>query len=189
MNAQRSRAGIRADLDNKRRGVLRRFEMGLSIRDGARLVGCSYETARKWVRAAELTGFEEALRPRTSRKIWSVELKRKIVSEYLLRIQLHELMLTYRLPYSNCPGLWAKKMTLSDLPNQETLATGARKKAVSAPLHGGEQWCAGATRTRENFAQACAAAVDDSERLRQVPLNTPLPKRTKGVLLCLERAA
>jgi putative transposase len=174
MNAQKSRAGVPADLDMKRRGVLRRFEKGLAVRDCARLAGCSYETARKWVRAAELIGFEEALRPRTSPKIWSVELKSQIVSEYLAGVQPRELMLTYRLPHSNYPGLWAKKMTVEDLPDQETLATGAWERAISARLRGDEQWRVWVTRMREHFFQACAAAPDDGERLRLMNMQADL---------------
>lgn len=134
-----SRVGV--DRDAKRREVVRRYQKGMSIPDCARLAGCSYECARRWVRQAERDGFEVALKPRRHENAWPLELKRKVVEEYLLGASPAELMVAYRLPHANYPGMWAKKMTAGDISaDREALAKGAWRKAVASNLAGSPDW-------------------------------------------------
>lgn len=178
MNAKRNRAGIPSDLDRRRRKALKKYQLGLSVRDCARLAGCSYETARKWIREAERIGFELALQPRTGPKIWPPELKQKIVSEYLLGASPKDLMIKYALPHSNYPGMWVQAMPPESLPDHASLAHGAYRKAIDASVRRDERWKEWATKMRTHFDHAIAEADTETEQLRLMRMQVDLMEKS-----------
>lgn len=182
MSKRRELSRVGVDRDAKRRGVLRRYQKGMSIPDCARLAGCSYESARRWVREAERNGFDEALKPRRHENAWPIEFKRKVVEEYLLGASPAELMAAYRLPHANYPGLWAKKMKAADMPaDSEALAKGAWRKAVASNLAGDAQWQDWVKRMRAHFDQACQDASSDEERLRLMRMQVDLMEKSSAL--------
>lgn len=150
------------------------------MRDCARLAGCSYETARKWIREAERIGFHLALQPRTGPKIWPSEVKRKVVSEYLLGASPKDLMIKYALPHSNYPGLWAQAMPPEALPDDVQLAHGAYRKAIDASVRRDERWKAWAANMRTHFDRAIAQAETETEQLRLMRIQVELMEKSSA---------
>lgn len=180
MNTDRTLAGVARDLDLRRRKILRRYLKGVSIRDCARLSGCSYETARKWVREAERIGYELALKPRTGPKLWPVEVKQQVVTEYLHGASPQDLMVKYALPHSNYPGMWAQKMPPESRPDHLQLARGAYQRAVDASIRHDEHWRAWVARMRSHFDQAISAASSEAEQLRLTRIQVDLMEKSSA---------
>ncbi len=167
------------DKDAKRRAVLRRVSRGTSIRDAARLSGCAYETARRWVREAERIGFDIALKPRRKARSWPLELKKEVVEAYLLGESPSSLMVRYGLPHANYPGLWARKMNTQkpdsdSRTTDEQKAKGAAKRAVAAHQSGSQSWRKWVEVMRSHFDAAVEASDSDSERVRLLQLQADI---------------
>lgn len=164
------------DKDAKRRAVLRRVSRGSSISDAARLSGCAYETARRWVREAERIGFDVASKPRRKPRSCPLELKKEVVEAYLLGEPPSSLMVRYGLPHANHPGLWAKKMSeeVSSDATSEQQAIGAAKRAVAAHQSGCESWREWIETMRSHFSEAVVSASSDSERVRLLQMQADI---------------
>lgn len=162
------------DKDKQRRKLLGKVQRGSSISDAARLTGCGYETARRWVRDAERLGFDEAMKPRTSPKKWSNNLKREVATAYMNGTPAADLVKTYRLPYGNYPEMWAKSLGLEDGMEAEDLALRAANKALAAWEHGDQFWREWITRMRKYFDQAQTEAANDAERVRLLQMQADI---------------
>lgn len=162
------------DKDKQRRKVLGKVHRGASISDAARLSGCSYETARKWVRGAERIGFAEALKPKTTPKKWSENIKREVATAFLNGTPAADLVRTYRLPYGNYPEMWVKSLGLEKEMNPEQLANQAANRALSAWEHGDQFWRSWIHQMREYFDQAQKEAATDAERVRLLQMQADI---------------